>query len=263
MGCVPSKRTDKHRNTLFNFFITPSILAKYYLTIDESIKDTLKVNYICRKFKIPEPEPKIFWMDLVKLYGFGIKGGEATGGRMSIIMKDYQNLSSSKSYFYTSIHYVCIPNFNIEICLTVFVLFCKTHNLSITASNEFPYLNIANEITEYADLIKSWQEFIGLVYKLHEEYKKFKFFEEVGEKTDFLVKKYEGMNNEKARKKVKYFTQLRDIYKEFVQDLIDLMMKIRLFSEVYNKNIEMFEKICKVMNGSELKKCDNLIHLMF
>jgi len=263
MGCLPSRRADKHRNMVFSLFITPAILGEYYETIDEAVRDPLKVNYICRKFKIPEPEPKIFWMDLVKLYGFGIKGGEVTGERMSIIMKDYQNLSSSKSYFFTNIHYVCVPDFNIEICLTVFVIFCKSHKLTITASSEFPYLNIQNEKTEYTDMVKSWQEFIGLVHKLYEEYKKFKFFEDIGEKTDFLVKKYQAMNDEKARKKVKYFTQLRDIYKEFVQDLVSLTSKIRLFSEVYNKNIEMFERICKLMNGNEPKKCDNLIHMMF
>lgn len=263
MGCVPSKRQEKHKNTLLNFAINPISLEKYSQTVEESVKDSKKLSFICRKFKIPEPEPKIFSIDLTKLYSFGMKGGELVGQRMNIIIKDYQNLTSNKSYFYSNVHHVCVPDFNIEICLTVFVVYLTVHNIKVEASQEYPYLNITNDRTEFEDLIRSWQDFIGTVYKLYEDYNKFKFYQEVSEKTEFLAKKYEGIEDKKAKKKAKYFKQLVQIFNDFIQEIKELMIKIKHFANVFARHYNLFEGIAKAMNGNEPKKCENLIHLMF
>jgi hypothetical protein len=263
MGCMVIRRTKSKIIQDANLSLNLISLNKFCETIESSLNDSSKLKFVCRKFKIPDPEPKIYSLDFAKLYAFGASQCQETGTKMTKIVQDSLYLASTKSYFYTNLHYACIPEFTTETGLSVFVIFCQTQNFNISVTKKFPFIEISDPNSDFKDFCRSWSEFVEMIFKLNEEYRKMKYFKEVYVTTQELISRYSTIEDAKAKKKVKYFKELLNIYDEFIRDVKEIPKKITRFAENFEEIEEVLKKIAKSLQGLELKKCEKLVHLMF
>lgn len=263
MGCAALKRPKKQISQETDLSPNFTIFQKSSETLEESLKDSKKLNFVCRKFKISDPELKILRLDICKLYIHGIKGSKESGEIMNKVVKDSLLLASTKNYFFTNLHYACIPNFNLETGLSIFLIFLLVHNIEFNVTREFPFIEVLNSNEEFKEFVRSWTEFVILVFKMNDEYRKAKYFKEAYAISERLMTRYAEIDDDKARKRVKYFKQLIGIYKEFVNEIQEFCEKIVYFAVNIDKNKNIFGKISKSLKDVEIKKCEKLVHLLF
>ena len=182
---------------------------------------------------------------------------------MKKIVKDSLLLASTKNYFFTNLHYACIPNFNIETGLSIFLIFLLVQNIEFNATPGFPFIEVLNSNEEFKEFVRSWTEFLVLVFRMNDEYKKVKYCKGSYLFTEKLMARYAEIDEEKARKRVKYLGQLIGIYKEFVNEIQEFCEKIVYFAVNIDKNKNILGKISKSLKDVEIKKCEKLVHLLF
>jgi hypothetical protein len=260
MGCIPSKRARKVELELITN-ISPNAIRRLKDNIQKAILDPKKVDFACRKFVIPEPESKIFRLDVVKLYENS--GGQSFGEIMFEVLKDFQNYTSSQSYFFGNIHHVCIQEFSIETGLSVLIIFCLSCGIEVNVSHRFPFIRFENGNSSFEDILRSWTEFAEILQKLYSMYKNAAFFKDLKIKTEYLTSKYKDSKDEKGRKKFKYFSQILEIFTDFIKELQETYEKVLLFCKVFPKNKKDYEDTASILKSSQIMKCENLVHLMF
>ena len=263
MGCVAVKRSKKQLNQESDPSLNITIFQKAQQTLEQSLKDNTKLNFTCRKFKISAQELKILRIDISKLYILGMKGSAESGERMKKVLKDFLLLASTKNYFFTNLHYACIPDFNIETGLSIFIIFLLTQKIEFTVCQTFPFIEVFNHNEVFKEFVRSWTDFVELLVKMNDEYRKVKYFKDSCLITERLMARYAEIDDDKARKRVKYFKQLIEIYKGFVIEIQGFCEKILGFAVNFDENKKIFEKISKSLKDFEINKCERLVHLVF
>lgn len=262
MGCIPSKRKLQSEFELITNS-SPGIFKRFKEKIVSELGNPEKIGFVCRKFIIPEPEPKIFQLDIVKLYQVTIKDGHIIGAKMMQVIQDFQNFNSARSYFYTNTHHVCMQEISIEIVLTAFVIFCLINGAQVGVSLKYPFIEVEKNYGPESDLVKSWTEFILILNEIHAKYENAKFFVDLRENTELLVSKYKDSKDEKGKKKFKYFSQILKIYNDFIKEIRESYKKVKLFCRMYAHQKQDLESILKALQGVNVIKCENLVHYMF
>ena len=262
MGCIPSKRKLQSDFELITNS-SPGMFRWFKEKIVSELGNPEKIGFVCRKFIIPEPDPKIFQLDVVKLYQVTIKDGYIIGAKMMQVIQDFQNFNSARSYFYTNTHHVCMQEISIEIVLTAFVIFCLINDAQVRVSLKYPFIEVEKYQGAETDLVKSWTEFILTLNEIYVKYENAKFFIDLKENTENLVSKYKDCKDEKGRKKFKYFNQILKIYNEFIKEIQESYKKVKLFCRIYANQKQDLECILKALQGVNVIKCENLVHYMF
>ncbi|OMJ88731.1 hypothetical protein SteCoe_9275 [Stentor coeruleus] len=260
MGCVPSRKNDTERVKIITPSITPFYLNAIYQKILDSSENEVDFDIKCRKFKIPDPEEKIFRINLKSLYDIGIFGSVEHANEMEIILNDYKDFISSQSFFYSNVHFVCMPDFCLEKGLIVLTTTLMANQLRVTFDNVCPYLKIVGLKENHNELINSWNDFAQMLEKIYGKYKKIKFYHTLMVKTSAIIRKYENFTEKNAKKRIKYLKLLRSLVAKYFKSIKETKQRIIMFIDFFIVNKEKIEQIGQVAESKKLLSCEKIVH---
>ncbi|OMJ89177.1 hypothetical protein SteCoe_8726 [Stentor coeruleus] len=263
MGCVPSRKNDTERTKIVTPAITLFYLNSIYQQLLVKTENEVDFEVKCRKFKIPDPEEKIFRINLKSLYDIGIFGSVEHANEMEIILNDYKDFVSSQSFFYSNVHFVCVPDFCLEKGLIVLTTTLMANQLRVEFDSVCPYLKIIGEKENHSELINSWNDFAQTLEKLYEKYKKTKFFHTLMVKTSVIIRKYENFKEKNARKRIKYLKELRSLVAKYFKSIKEMRQRIIMFIDFFAVNKEKLEQIGHAAECKKILSCEKMVHGIF
>ncbi|OMJ66770.1 hypothetical protein SteCoe_36275 [Stentor coeruleus] len=260
MGCIPARKSDTSKPRV----ITSAITSEYLNIIDQkllsSIRNQANFNVKCRRFKIPEPEGKIFQVDIKSLFDSGIFGSAEHGKEMEVILTDYKDFISSQSFFFSNIHSVCVPNFCLEKGLIFMITVLIANQLKVEADPECPYLKIIGNQESVIELVNSWNGFSRILEKLNQKYERINFCKGLLVKTSAVIKKYENLNEQNAKKRIKYLKEIKDFTIGFFDSLREMMQRVTIFADFFIKNQDIIVQIGQTAETVKLCTCEKMVH---
>lgn len=260
MGCIPTRKSDTNKPRI----VTPAITSLFLNTIDQkllsSIRNQTDFNVKCRRFKIPEPEGKIFQIDIKSLFDSGIFGSPEHANEMEVILNDYKDFISSQSFFFSNVHSVCVPNFGLEKGLIIMITVLIANQLEVEADPECPYLKIIGNKEPVIELINSWNGYSRILEKLNEKYERINFCKSLLVKTSLVIKKYENLDEQNAKKRIKYLKEIKGFSVGFFDSLREMMQRVTLFADFFNKNKDIIVQIGQTAETVKLCTCEKMVH---
>lgn len=263
MGCVPSRKNDTERTKIVTPAITPFFLIAICQKLLDKSDNEVDFDIKCRKFKIPDPEEKIFRVNLKSLYDIGIFGSVEQANEMELILNDYKDFVSSQSFFYSNVHFVCVPDFCLEKGLIVLTATLMANQLKVEFDSVCPYLKITGDKDDHNELISSWNDFAQILVKLYVKYKKVKFFHTLMVKTSVIIRKYENFTEKNARKRIKYLKELRSLVAKYFNSIKETMQRIIMFIDFFMVNKGKIEQISQVAKSKNILTCEKMVHGSF
>ena len=119
----------------------------------------------CLKFRIKEENIEEWEFNTAMLAHFTIPCLD----QIMLIYEKYHNYQTVLSLFESSVHGVCIPNYDVLKGVHLLIIYLRINNFpksKITVTKKFPYLNLQDELGEfhyiimaYADVIRFLKEF--------------------------------------------------------------------------------------------------------
>ncbi|OMJ86462.1 hypothetical protein SteCoe_12043 [Stentor coeruleus] len=260
MGCIPTRKSDINKPRV----VTPALTSQYLNTIDQkllsSIRNQTDFNVKCRRFKIPEPEGKIFKVDIKSLFDSVIFGSADHGNEMEVILNDYKDFISSQSFFFSNVHSVCVSNFGLEKGLIIMITVLIANKLKVEADPECPYLKIIGNQEPVIELINSWNGYSRILENLHQKYERNKFCKGLLVKTSVIIRRYENLDEQNAKKRIKYLKEIKNFSVGFFDLLKEMMQRVILFADFFNKNKDIIVQIGQTAETVKLCTCEKMVH---
>jgi hypothetical protein len=263
MGCTPTKKSAESPSPLLKSSFSSDFLAKFFTSLKDPTLASLNSETRCRKFKIHEPESKVFLVNLDSLFDVSVFGNPHLPVAMKAIIKDYKDYMSCEGFFFTNLHSVCIPNYNVEIGFTVAAIVLIANQTRFEMKVQSPFFVGNQESETQQGLMSSWVEFVNTQNRIYEDYQRKIFMNEHIAKTEVIVRKFESLGDKNVVKRTKYMKELVLIVKGFISTLKENAFRIRCFIDLFNKEKEKFEELGEMAKENNILTCEKLVHIVF
>lgn len=220
----------------------PVFTIKDFLNILENLKKSVKNNLHtakCRKFIIPETESKLFSVTIESLFDSALFGSSVCAEDMKDFMSDYKEFLSVKNFFFFKIHSACITDFCLEKAVLVFLIYSQSKSEPILLSKNPPFFSLEN-LKNNDEILTSWVDFAKTAFKCYGKYNQEKYLKFSVAKTQKIIKKYQGLADKNAVKRLKYLKEFLLLISAFSDDLSESVSRMRNIFEIFSINTKTF-----------------------